>query len=322
MRVLFTARHSVSHLLAMTAAAQACASAGHEVRTAGPAGAVLPTAALGTSPPHDWHPDLVVSAEDGATGAGAAVTGVTETGPRGSFPGARVVRWTPLDHRSADGPAPVRIDPCPPALRGDAGADALSVRQPICHAGQLPYELREPHHLLRVCLRPGAPGSPHGWSPERLRLVARAALGLDVEVIALVPAAERARLGGVLGPLGSRLRFAEQELLGPVLATCVAVAHEGGPDVTLEAAAHGVTQLVIADTRPAGDRLDRIGAGHRLVAAEEPRETGSSLRLRRHLADLLYGGRALATAQRLRSAIAALPSPEAFAGRLEDLAAR
>ncbi|MFE1547267.1 glycosyltransferase [Streptomyces sp. NPDC058718] len=310
MRVLFTARHSVSHLLAMTAAAQACAAAGHEVRTAGPPGTPVSAALRGTSPPGPgWHPDLVVSAEDGAAAEFRR--------------GARVVRWTPLDHRSADGPAPVRIDPCPPGLRdgADAGAeaDALSVRQPTCHAGQLPYQLREPHHLLRVCLRPGPPGSPQSWSPERLLLVARAARGLDVEVIALVPAAERARLGDMLGP---QVRFAEPELLGPVLATCVAVAHEGGPDVTLEAAAHGVTQLVISDARPAGDRLDRIGAGRRLVAAEEPRETGSSLRLRRHLADLLYGGRALATAQRLRSAIAALPSPEAFAGRLEDLAAR
>ena len=313
MRVLFTARHSVSHLLAMTAAAQACAAAGHEVRTAGPPGAPLSAALRGTSPPgRGWLPDLVVTAEDGAT-AGVPL-------------GARVVRWTPLDHRSADGPAPFRIDPCPPGLRGGTGtgaasgadADTLSVRQPTCHAGQLPYALREPHHLLRVCLRPGPPGSPESWSPERLLLVARAALGLDVEVIVLVPAAERERMGGALG---SQVRFAEPELLGPVLATCVAVAHEGGPDVTLEAAAHGVTQLVIADARPAGDRLDRIGAGRRLVAAEEPRETGSSLRLRRHLADLLYGGRALATAQRLRSAIAALPSPEAFAGRLEDLAA-
>ncbi|MFD3664711.1 nucleotide disphospho-sugar-binding domain-containing protein [Streptomyces sp. NPDC058659] len=316
MRVLFTARHSVSHLLAMTAAAQACASAGHEVRTAGPPGAPLSAALRGTSPPgRDWHPDLVVSAEDGT--------------PAGERPHARVVRWTPLDHRSADGPTPVRIDPCPPGLRGgaasDAERDALSVRQPTCHAGQLPYELREPNHLLRVCLRPGPPGSPRSWEPERLLRVARAALGLDVEVIVLVPAAERARVTGVLGSLGrsgAQLRFAEPELLGPVLATCVAVAHEGGPDVILEAAAHGVTQLVIADTRPAGDRLDRIGAGRRLVAAEEPRETGSSLRLRRHLADLLYGGRALATAQRLRSAIAALPSPEDFAGHLEDLAAR
>lgn len=312
MRVLFTARHSVSHLLAMTAAAQACASAGHDVRTAGPPGDPRSAALRGTSPPgRAWLPDLVVSAEDDATA--------------GARPGARVVRWTPLDHRSADGPTPVRIDPCPPGLRGNQETDGLSVRQPTCHAGQLPYELREPHHLLRVCLRPGPPGSPRSWEPERLLLVARAALGLDVEVIVLVPAAERARVTGVLGSLGragAQLRFAEPELLGPVMATCVAVAHEGGPDVTLEAAAHGVTQLVIADTRPAGDRLDRIGAGRRLVAAEEPRETGSSLRLRRHLADLLYGGRALATAQRLRSAIAALPSPEDFAGRLEDLAAR
>ncbi|MFB7606162.1 nucleotide disphospho-sugar-binding domain-containing protein [Streptomyces gardneri] len=319
MRVLFSARHSVSHLLAMTAAAQACASAGHEVRTAGPPDAPLSPALRGTSPPAPgWLPDLVVSAEDGAA----------ETGARAAFPGGRVVRWTPLDHRSADGPAPVRIDPCPPGLRGGAesGAehDALSVRQPTSHAGQLPYELREPHHLLRVCLRPGPAGSPDSWTPERLLLVARAALGLDVELIVLVPAAERVRITGALGALGgpgSPVRFAEPELLGPVLSTCVAVAHEGGPDVTLEAAAHGVTQLVLADSRPAGDRLDRIGAGRRLVTAEEPLETGSSLRLRRHLADLLYGGRALATAQRLRSAIAALPSPEAFAGRLEDLAA-
>ncbi|MFF8834863.1 nucleotide disphospho-sugar-binding domain-containing protein [Streptomyces sp. NPDC015130] len=311
MRVLFTARHSVSHLLAMTAAAQACAAAGHEVRTAGPPDAALTAALRGTSPPAPgWRPDLVVSAEDGGEGSGG-----------------RVVRWTPLDHLSAGGPAPVRIDPCPPGLRGGAesGAepDALSVRQPTSHAGQLPYELREPHHLLRVCLRPGPAGAPQSWSPERLLLVARAALGLDVEVIVLVPAAERARIAvalGTLGGPGSPVRFAEPELLGPVLSTCVAVAHEGGPDVTLEAAAHGVTQLVLADSRPAGDRLGRIGAGRRLVTAEKPGETGSSLRLRRHLADLLYGGRALATAQRLRSAIAALPSPEAFAGRLEDLA--
>ncbi|MEU9209507.1 hypothetical protein AB0D27_16540 [Streptomyces sp. NPDC048415] len=46
-----------------------------------------------------------------------------------------------------------------------------------------------------------------------------------------------------------------------------------------------------------------------------------ALRLRRRLAELLYGGRAVAAAQRLRSQIAALPSPDALVQPLEEIAA-
>ncbi|MEU9360190.1 nucleotide disphospho-sugar-binding domain-containing protein [Streptomyces sp. NPDC048301] len=301
MRVLFTARHSLPHLLAMTAAARACTAAGHEVRATGPEAAgpeALPEVFRARPPAHGFHADLVVSGDE----------------EPGDHPGAVVVRWTPLDRHPADGRRPPRIDPCPPHLRADADRDSLALRQPTSHPGLLPPGLRTFHRPLRVCLRPGTPGAG-GWTPDRLRRVARAALGLDVEVIVPVPAAERHRLG-VSGP---RVLFAEPRLLGPVLATCVAVVHEGGPDVTLEAAAHGVPQLVLTDARPPGDRLAMIGAGRRLVSAENPDETSSTLRLRRHIAELLYDGRALAAARRLSTAIADLSPPEAFADRLREL---
>jgi UDP:flavonoid glycosyltransferase YjiC (YdhE family) len=183
----------------------------------------------------------------------------------------------------------------------------------------MPRWLERPPGQLRVCLRPGMAGASDAWSVHRVRQVTRAVLGLDAELVAVVAPALRYAYREAFG---RQVRFAGPQLLGPVPATCGGVVHEGGPDVTLTAAAHGVPQLVLADTRPSGDRLRRIGAGHRLGAAEaqDASDMTDALRLRR-LAELPYGSRAVAAAQRLRSQIAALPSPVALVQPLEEIAA-
>lgn len=305
MRVLFAARRSLPHLLTMVPTALACAAAGHEVRIAAPVRAGGPPlyGGLPVLPPEPgWHPHLVVRAEHG-------------DGP-GPWTGGPVVRWTPLGHRAA-GSGPLCVDPCPPDLRTAAETGALTVRHEDVPAVRMPRWLERPPGRPRVCLRPG-PGSGTGpWPVDRVRRIARAVLGLDAELVAVVaPAARHAYQDA----FDRSVRFAGPQLLGPVLATCAGVVHDGGPDVTLTAAAHGVPQLVIAGTRPAGDRLGRIGAGRRLVAADadDARDLADSLRLRRRLAELLYDGRALAAAERLRTQLAAQPPPHRLVQALEE----
>ncbi|MEV7686053.1 nucleotide disphospho-sugar-binding domain-containing protein [Streptomyces bungoensis] len=383
MRVLFAARRSLPHLLAMAPTALACAAAGHEVRIAAPvpAGGLfthggLP-AVLGTlpvlPPEPGWRPRICVLAASGdgpgawpadacaARSDGAALrsgahpghragersgdrpgdrpassagggSGPWSGGPRSGSPsggaagpwgGGQVVHWSALDHRdparAAGGGSGLWVDPCPPALRGDAEAGAFAVRHEDVPAVRLPEWLEQPPARARVCLRPGPDQGPGVWSAARVRQVARAVRDLDAELVAVVAPYRRHAYGQALG---RGVRFAGPLLLGPVLATCAGVVHDGGPDVTLAAAAHGVPQLVLTGTRPAGDRLARIGAGRRLVAATpaDARDMADALRLRRHLADLLHGGRALAAAERLRTRIAALPPPSALVGLLEDAA--
>ncbi|KUN83043.1 hypothetical protein AQJ66_20980 [Streptomyces bungoensis] len=383
MRVLFAARHSLPHLLAMAPTALACAAAGHEVRIAAPVptgglfthgGLPAVLGALPVLPPEPgWRPHVAVHAASGdvpgawPADACAALSGDTALrsghragersgdrpapwphprptswpggasgpwsgGPRSGSPsgdaagpwgGGQVVHWSALDHRdparAAVGGAGLWVDPCPPALRGDAEAGAFAVRHEDVPAVRLPEWLEQPPARPRVCLRPGPDQGPGVWSAARVRQVARAVRELDAELVAVVAPYRR---HAYRQALGRGVRFAGPLLLGPVLATCAGVVHDGGPDVTLAAAAHGVPQLVLTGTRPAGDRLARIGAGRRLVAATpaDARDMADALRLRRHLAELLHGGRALAAAERLRTRIAALPPPSALVGLLEDAA--
>ncbi|CAL9573487.1 nucleotide disphospho-sugar-binding domain-containing protein [Streptomyces sp. enrichment culture] len=314
MRVLFAARRSLPHLTPMAPTALACAAAGHEVRIAAPVrpdGYVLGPVLSVRPPEAGWRPHLVVRAEDG-------------DGPAPWPQDGRVVHWTALDHRDqvprhGGDAGPWYVDPCPPVLRTDAEAGAWAVRyEEPAAARPAPRWLRTPPGRLRVCLRPGA--GHHVWPAARVRRVARAVHGLDAELVVVVDPRTRYRYRDAFeGPV----RFAAPHLIGTVLATSAGVVHEGGPDVTPAAAAVGVPQLVLADDRPAGDRLHRIGGGQRLAAADadDAADLADALRLRRRLAELLHGGRALAAAQRLRSEIAALSPPDALVGPLEEYAA-
>ncbi|MFJ6072554.1 glycosyltransferase [Streptomyces sp. NPDC093065] len=314
MRVLFAARRSLPHLAPMAPTALACVAAGHEVRIAAPVrpdGYLLRTGLSVRPPEPGWRPHLVVRAQDG-------------DGPAPWPQDGPVVHWTALDHRVAvprrDGDAaPWCVDPCPPALRTGAEAGAWSVRhEEPATAPPAPRWLRTPPARLRVCLRPGA--GHDTWPVGRVRRVARAVHGLDAELVVVVgPRTRYAYRDAFEGPV----RFADPLLTGPVLATSAGVVHEGGPDVTLAAAARGVPQLVLTGVRPPGDRLYRIGAGQRLAAAdaEDAADLADALRLRRRLAELLYGGRALAAAERIRAGIAALEPPDALVGPLEEYAA-
>lgn len=313
MRVLFTARHSLSHLLSMAPVATACVTAGHDVRVAGPPGKaalVLPTGLDALPPGRGWCPDLVVRAEHG---------GVPDIPPT-----ARLVHWSALSHRdtarhrNGSAAGELHVDPCPPGLRTAAESGALSVSHPDSPAVRVPTWLEQPPERLRVCLRPGLAPGTDGWSVQRVRTVAHAARGLGIELVAVLSPTARIRYQPALG---HEVRLAGQQLLGQVLATCAGAIHEGGPDVTLAAAAHGLPQLVLAEQRPPGDRLGRIGAGRRLVTSQDIQDVTDPLRLRRHLAELLYGGRALPAAHRLRTEITALPSPGALVSQFEALVA-
>ncbi|MBQ0888931.1 DUF1205 domain-containing protein [Streptomyces sp. RM72] len=315
MRVLFAARRSLPHLSPMAPTALACAAAGHEVRIAAPVrpdGYVLGPGLAVRPPEPGWRPHLVVRAPDG-------------DGPAPWPQDGPVLHWTALDHRdTAPRPGgdagPWCVDPCPPALRTGTEAAAWSVRhEEPATARPAPPWLRTPPGRLRVCLRPGA--GHDTWPAARVRRVARAVHGLDAELVVVVDPRTRY---GYRDAFEEPVRFAAPDLIGPVLATSAGVVHDGGPDVTPVAAAFGVPQLVLADARPAGDRLRRIGAGQRLAAADadDAADLADALRLRRRLAELLHGGRALAAAARLRTEMAALSPPHALVGPLEEYAAR
>ncbi|MEU9209506.1 hypothetical protein AB0D27_16535 [Streptomyces sp. NPDC048415] len=124
----------------------------------------------------------------------------------------------------------------PPGLRTDAEAGALSVRHEVVTEVRMPRWLERPPGQLRVCPRPGMAGTSDAWSVHRVRQVTRAVFGLDAELIAVVAQPQRYAYREAFG---RQVSFAGPQLLGPVPATCMGVVHEGGPDVTLTAAAHG-----------------------------------------------------------------------------------
>lgn len=122
-----------------------------------------------------------------------------------------------------------------------------------------------------------------------------------------------------LGPLPANVtveRFVPQ---ADVLPRCAAVVHHGGSGTTFGALAHGLPQVVVpqgADNFRNAALLDGAGASRTVLP-----EARTPAAVRTAVRDVLDEPRFAAAAQRLATEIDAMPTPEALADSLRDLAA-
>ncbi|SDH94009.1 glycosyltransferase, activator-dependent family [Sinosporangium album] len=210
------------------------------------------------------------------------------------------------------------VDHLPGSIRLDTGLPLLPMRYvPYNGRAVVPAWLREPPSRPRVCVTLG------GSAPERLDgrgLGAQDMLdsmaGLDVEVVATLPARERAKLARV----PDNARIVEFAPLHALLPTCTAVAHHGGAGTYATAMLYGVPQLIVPqlvtaqylfDERTLGERLAEQGAGAVLTGDVTAERVSAAL------ARLLTGGEAGQQARRLRAEMLAMPDVHAVVAELE-----
>ncbi|ANS67676.1 putative glycosyltransferase [Streptomyces lincolnensis] len=335
MKILFTMSPTPARLPPLVPLAWALQAHGHEVRVTGSPALTAATAAAGLTLapvglPEDWtrpgwwkdpelaevhrhsmllwEPDLVV--RDGPTWLhdscveGFAVPYVVHIGDR----------FSPRLEKVADDAA-AWVDTRPPALRGSARPDAWTVRRvPAPGAATVPDWLLAPSPRPRVCLL---------WQPRtrasagRVATIVEAVTGLELELLVrtgvrqLLPAA---------GPPGRRLIQADDGLpLSLLLSGCVLLIHQGVMADAADAAVMGVPQLVLSELRGharVGERVAETGAGRHVGG---PLGKDEALRLRLLIAELVFGGHALAAARDWAGELATLPPPAAVVAHLEEL---
>ncbi|WDZ90864.1 activator-dependent family glycosyltransferase [Nocardiopsis sp. HUAS JQ3] len=137
-------------------------------------------------------------------------------------------------------PAPLRVD-TPPHL------EYLPVRYvPYNGRAVVPDWLRTPPDRPRIGLSLGTTAALRlgGYTVDVATLLEGLA-GLDVEVVATLPASEREKLGAVPG----NARLVEYVPLHALAPTCAAMVTHGGPGTVLTGLAHGVPQLLSPNAR-------------------------------------------------------------------------
>ena len=284
----------------------------------------------------DWRPDLVVHDRLSLEGLLAArVTGVPAAlhlwGPVGiDEPGA--LRLMPGDpsgsfERHGVGEMSVDlvervIDPCPDDLRPAVGAaKRLDVRYFVYNgpvdAGP-PADLAQAPSRARVCVVWGTSvttmvGPKSFVVPQLLSTLD----SMDVEVVVLLSATDRARLAAVDQPWPS-VRVLTGVALERVLPSCAAVIHHGGAGCTMTSVAAGVPQLAVTfagEQTANGQRVAATGAGIHIpgheLAPDPAREAVAML-----LSDPAYA----AAAQRLRTQHEQRPNLDALAKQLLEMA--
>lgn len=206
-----------------------------------------------------------------------------------------------------------------PGLGLDLGLDYLPVR-PVSYNGGSVVEpwLRTPPARPRVCLTLGvsATDRPIGYSVSTAELL-DALADLDVEVVATLPDAERAKLARV--PANARVTaFVPLNVLA---ATCSVVIHHGGIGTYNTCLLAGVPQFVVPtklfDLGVRAEHLAAEGAG----LAVPPTELTPDL-VRSGVSRLIGDPSFRANAARLRAEILALPSPNDAVTAIEERVSR
>ena len=147
------------------------------------------------------------------------------------------------------------------------------------------------------------------------RTILDALAGLDVDVVCTVPHDVDAASLGELPP-GVRLARVAHLLVMP---TCDAVVHHGGTGTMLNAAVHGVPQVIVAgelDQMFTAQQLAETGAGFGFRVDDV--DAG---RLRDAVQDVLAVSAVRKAAAGLREEMMAAPTPAAMVGRFAELAA-
>ncbi|MEV4677477.1 MULTISPECIES: nucleotide disphospho-sugar-binding domain-containing protein [Actinomadura] len=207
------------------------------------------------------------------------------------------------------------VDSCPGALQLPGVPNRLPMQYvPYNGPGEEPAWLRRPRGRPRVCLTWGTVNaSLRGEAGFEAPGILAALAALDVEVVAALSAADRARLGE---PPPS-VRVAEQLPLHLLLPTCDAIFHHGGGGAMLTAAALGVPQVVSAQSTDQALNAEQIaGAG---VGIALPPRTAEPEEVKAAMAAVLFEDGTRARAAALRDDVRSQPSPAQVAARLERL---
>lgn len=213
------------------------------------------------------------------------------------------------------------FEPCPPSLRLPDRLD--SQRIPIRYVpyngpGAVPGWLLAEPSLPRVCVTGGVSGDT--YRPETtlglLRSTVTAICELDVEVIVAVSQAQEQSVG----ELPAKTRVVRAIPFQLLLPSCRAVVHHGGAGTGLSAIHAGIPQLVLPQApqlAELGDRLHARGAGI-MLSTETQDDPGS---IRAAVSSLLTEPRYATATREILAEMAAMPTPSARVGLLEDAAA-
>ncbi|TKK87225.1 DUF1205 domain-containing protein [Herbidospora galbida] len=208
------------------------------------------------------------------------------------------------------------VDHFPASLRLDAGLTYLRTRYvPYGGPAVVPGWLAEPPERPRVAVTIGL----DAFASQLRDLLAELA-GLDVEVVATVPADRHGELAGLPG----RVRLTPFVPLHALAQTCAVVVHHGGAGTLATTSACGVPQVVPRlDLDGDFDEPELVGAltaqGAGVAVAASP-SLGRDVR--DAVARLLGDPAARERAAALRAEMEALPSPGAAVADLERLTAR
>ncbi|GAA2282025.1 DUF1205 domain-containing protein [Nonomuraea roseoviolacea subsp. roseoviolacea] len=210
------------------------------------------------------------------------------------------------------------IDPTPVSLRIPLDLHYVGVRYvPYNGRSILPGWLREPApYPRRICLTLGVSlGEVEDGGTVAAGDLIAAVDGLDAEVVALLPADLRERLG----TLPDNVRAVDFVPLNALLPSCDAIVHHGGSGTFMTALAHGVPQLIVPDmmwdSMEKATGLARNGAG----AYIEDQDKMSPDDLRGRIVGLLDDPSYAAAAARMRAEVVGMPSPNDIVPVLERL---
>ncbi|GAA2281990.1 DUF1205 domain-containing protein [Kitasatospora cystarginea] len=214
----------------------------------------------------------------------------------------------------------VTVDPCPPSLQIDTGADVVRLPMrfvPYNGPAELrPWQLEAPRRP-RIVILASSIAEPLGDGAARALFgaVLRGLAGFDVEVLAIVDDVERVLSAEVAGDV----RFLDPTPLHLLLPHCDLVIHQGGGGTAMTALAYGVPQLLLplaADHTSNAEQLAERGAGRWMYAGSVTPEAITS-----HVRQLLTDPQYRDQARRLRAEMSAQPSAARVVESLEDLAA-
>ncbi|MCK2221072.1 DUF1205 domain-containing protein [Actinomadura sp. ATCC 31491] len=210
----------------------------------------------------------------------------------------------------------VVVDLSPPSLRLPSRERTIPVRYvPYNGPGAVPSWALTPGERPRVCVTWGTwtSDATDDDSMAHLPAVVGSLCDQGMEVVAVVTAADRARLAGS----GPGVRVAESLPLHAVLPGCAAVVHHGGAGTMLTALCHGVPQVVLPqmfDQQLNARLLAGAGAAHTL-ANDAAHRAGEAV------AGLLADASCLARTEQIRREIAEQPAPAQIVTALTGLAA-
>jgi glycosyltransferase (activator-dependent family) len=208
------------------------------------------------------------------------------------------------------------VDQIPDSMQLPLDVHRLAMRYvPFNGPAVIEEWLRERPPRPRVCLTLGISGTQSlGGDFVSVGDLLDAVAGLDVEVVATLAAAQRAKLRSV----PDNVRVAEFVALNALLPTCTAIIHHGGFGTCATAMRCGVPQVVVpnsyANAALMAQGLERIGAGLSVPARELTPDV-----LRAKLHRLLAEPAFPEAAGRLAEEMAAAPAPLATVPVIEEL---